>query len=144
MRLVEQTAEGYPYGNCVKSSWASLLGIPLDDVPDFDPGHIGDANQLEEERKWIRGLGYDVVVVSAKGDLPNVPPDVCHLMSGLSPRGPFGHRCVGRGGKLIWDPHPSHKGLLELWSYTFLVPLIDARAEVEDGPELIGFCGWLR
>lgn len=139
MRLVEQTAEGFPWGNCVRASWASLLGVPIEVVPDFDPGHLGDMDQLEAERAWVRGLGFDLVVVSAKEEKPHVPSDVVHLMSGLSPRGPFGHRCVGRGGELVWDPHPSHHGLQELWSYTFLVPLDD---EITTGPELLGFCGW--
>lgn len=140
MRAVEQTAFGWPDGNCVRASWATLLGVPIEDVPHFDPRFLAGRDQLTEERKWIRGLGYDVVVVPANAEL-DVSPDVCHLVSGLSPRGPFGHRCVGRGGKLVWDPHPSHLGLLEIWSYTFLVPLVDPVLEPET-PELVGFCGW--
>jgi hypothetical protein len=43
-------------------------------------------------------------------------------MSGISPRG-YGHRCVGIGGKLVWDPHPSREGLLTVYSIGMLVPL---------------------
>ena len=143
MPFVEQTELGWPHGNCVAAAWGSLLGIPIEQVPYFDPGHIGDANQIELERQWIRRFGYDVIVVSAGGDPPNIPAHVYHLMSGLSPRG-FGHRCVGRGGRLVWDPHPSHLGLLEVWSYTFLVPLVDPQPEVGDDRELLGFRGWLQ
>jgi hypothetical protein len=137
VRAVEQTAFGYPNGNCVRASWATFLGVPLSQVPDFDPGHIGDRDQLEAERQWVRGQGFDVVVVSAKGDRPSIPADVVHLMSGLSPRGPHGHRVVGQGGRMVWDPHPSHAGLVELWSYTFLVPLVDPL--VDALPVLLGF-----
>jgi hypothetical protein len=140
MCFIEQTETGAPWGNCVRAAWASLLCVPLDSIPDFDPGHLEGKNQLEEERKWMRGLGYDLIVVPAKrADPPtSIPDHVFHLMSGLSERG-YGHRVVGRGGKLVWDPHPSHTGLVELWSYTFLVPSINP---IEDGQEIIGFHGW--
>ena len=140
MRPVVQTAGGYPFGDCVRAAWASLLGVPIGQVPRFDPGHLGAASQLAPEREWIRGLGYDTVVVPAGADM-DIPADVPHLITGLSPRGQFGHRCVGRGGRLAWDPHPSHAGLREVWSFTFLVPLID-QAEAP-GADLIGFAGWL-
>ena len=113
----------------------------MDEVPDFDPGHLGDKDQLEEERKWVRQYGFDIVVISAKGDKPSIPSHLPHLISGLSPRG-FGHRCVGKGGKLVWDPHPSHLGLVEVWSYAFLVPLIDPSEKSGQDPELLGFYGW--
>ena len=145
MHFVEQTKFNYPAGDCVRAAWISLLGLPPSLVPDFSPGVLGNGvDQLEEERKWIRGLGFDLVVVPARGDAINVPDHVWHLVSGLSPRG-WGHRCVGRGGKLVWDPHPSHLGLVDVWSYTFLVPLLDNGPEeaVDEGPELVGFHGWL-
>ena len=72
-------------------------------------------------------LGLDLIEIPPEpaGDLPQkvlaeVPP-VYHLMSGLSPRG-FGHRCVGFGGQVLWDPHPSRAGLTSVWSVGFLVP----------------------
>lgn len=132
MRLLEQTELGFPRGNCVRAAWSSLLGVPLSSVPDFSPAAIGKGtDQLEEERQWVRGLGFDLVVVPATGDPPNIPEHVVCLISGLSPRG-FGHRCVGIGGKLVWDPHPSHLGLVEVWSYMFLVPLIDPTLEIAE------------
>lgn len=139
MRLVEQTELGYPRGNCVRAAWASLLGVPLAVVPDFSPHALGDRVQIAAERAWVRTLGYDLVVVPDVAI--DVPPDVCHMVSGLSPRG-FGHRCVGRGGEVVWDPHPSHQGLVEVWSRAFLVPLVDPTLDVAETSELLGFCGW--
>ena len=144
MKGVEQTKFSWPVGDCVRAAWATILGLPFEEVPDFSPGVLGSgSDQLQMEREWIRTLGFDLVVVPAGSDPVDVPDDVCHLISGLSPRG-FGHRCVGRGGKLVWDPHPSHLGLDELWSYTFLVPL-DVRIETkqQQGRELLGFSGWI-
>lgn len=49
-----------------------------------------------------------------------------HIVSAQSTRGPFQHSCVGRGGKIIHDPHPENKGLLpesgdNPYEYTFFV-----------------------
>lgn len=162
MRFTTQTQTGYPWGNCVRASWATLLGVPLAVVPDFDPGTLQDKDQMEAERAWARSLGCDLVTVpvsAVKSGQAQIPGDVSHFISGLSPRG-FGHRAVGRGGKLVWDPHPSRAGFVEVWSYTFLVPLdedgnstgtllrgldgeLDGKDEVVDPPEaeLLGFCG---
>ena len=144
MNFVEQTELGFPNGNCVRAAYASLLGVPLSFVPDFSPGVLGNGvDQLKEERKWINTLGFDLIVVPASTEI-DIPPTVWHLQSGLSPRG-FGHRCVARGGELVWDPHPSHLGLVETWSYTFLVPLspVDVVKKVRKDRELVGFYGWV-
>jgi hypothetical protein len=84
--------------------------------------------QGDLEREWLASLGYDLFEIAVPPDqeLPEevlecVPP-VPHLMSGISPRG-FGHRCVGVGGKLVWDPHPSGEGLVTVYSVGLVVPL---------------------
>lgn len=84
--------------------------------------------QGDLERAWLASLGYDLVTVGVGPDdeLPEevleCVPEVPHLMSGISPRG-FGHRCVGVGGKLVWDPHPSREGLVTVYSVGLVVPL---------------------
>jgi len=130
MRGFTQDTEGFPHGSCVKFAWASLLGVSPDLIPDFDPGtaqRLGK-DQGDMERAWLASLGYDLVEIATdpEDSLPeevlDCIPEVPHLMSGISPRG-YGHRCVGVGGKLVWDPHPSREGLVTVYSIGMLVPL---------------------
>lgn len=132
MRPVYQRVEGYPYGECVRASYATILGIPINDVPRFDPAacdEIGE-KQGNRERRWLASIGIDLLEISTESDgtLPQevldcIPEELGpHLMSGISPRG-FGHRCVGIGGRLVHDPHPSRAGLLTVYSIGLLVPM---------------------
>ena len=131
MRPTTQRIEGWPYGECVRASYATLLDLPIDSVPRFDPAAttLAGVDQHVREREWLASIGYDLFEVSVDPDksLPQevldcIPDDMPHLMSGISPRG-FGHRCVGIGGELAWDPYPSREGLLTVYSVGFLVPL---------------------
>lgn len=123
-----QRIEGHPYGECVRASYATLLDLPIELVPRFDPGALlPGEDQRTRQREWLSMIGFDLIEVPAApaGDLPQalleqVPP-VYHLMAGRSPRG-FGHQCVGYGGRLCWDPHPSRAGLTTVFSLGFLVP----------------------
>ena len=130
MRGVTQTEEGWPRGSCVAASWATLLGVDLEDIPPFDPAAAMSLGieQGDLEREWLASLGYDLfeIAVPPDDELPEevleCVPQVPHLMSGISPRG-FGHRCVGVGGQLVWDPHPSREGLVTVYSVGLVVPL---------------------
>lgn len=126
---VTQVQVGMPRGECVRASYASLLGLALDAVPRFDP-EVTRALKVPQpihERNWLRDVGLCVIELEcdAGQDLPEALlgrlPRVFHLVSGTSERG-FQHRCVGFGGKLAWDPHPSRSGLLNVSSVGFLAP----------------------
>lgn len=124
MTPTTQRIEGYPFGECVRASYATLLDLPLYHVPRFDPGALRPGElQGDRERRWLALLGFLLLEVPP-APLSAVPKDLLgapHLMSGLSPRG-FGHRCVGLMGQVLWDPHPSRAGLTSVWSVGFLVP----------------------
>lgn len=126
---VIQRTVGWPNGECVRASYATILGIPIDAIPRLDPGAamLAGEEQADRERRWLASIGLSLEEVSTSPDrslsptlLGQVPP-VLHLMSGISPRG-YGHRCVGFAGKLVHDPHPSQDGLLSVYSIGFLVP----------------------
>lgn len=132
---VTQRIEGWPYGECVRASYAAHLGLPIESVPRFDPASLRPGEeQLDRERAWLSGLrlpaapnGFDLFdwSVPPEEELPReiidrAPPRE-HLISGISPRG-FGHRCVGWGGRVLWDPHPSRDGLATVFSLLFVVP----------------------
>lgn len=129
MKPVTQTRFGWPGGNCVAASYATILGMPIDAVPRFDPGSgaIGE-EQGRRERAWLRSIGLGLVEISTDPEeslsqevLDCIPP-IEHLMSGISPRG-YGHRVVGIGGRVAFDPHPSRAGLVSVYSIGLLVPL---------------------
>jgi hypothetical protein len=126
---VTQRVFGWPNGECVRASYATILGLSIEDVPRLDPGAaaLSGQEQADRERAWLASIGLGLVEFSTAPDkglpqellygVPNVP----HLMSGISPRG-YGHRCVGVGGRVAFDPHPSRAGLTTVYAIGFLVP----------------------
>ena len=121
-----QRYEGWPAGECVRASYATLLDMNINDVPRFDPASLNGEKQHDKEKRWLNSIGLDLIEIStAPDELPKdiigqIPP-IEHLISGISPRG-FGHRCVGFGGRVLFDPHPSKLGLRTIYSVGFLVP----------------------
>jgi hypothetical protein len=119
MKPVDQTqfaGEGVG-GNCVQASVASILELPLSDVPHFLA--IADApNQWElAMMDWMeeRGVGY----IRREGEWIF---DGYYLASGPSPRG-VSHMVVYHDGKLAHDPHPSRAGIIEVARTWVLAPL---------------------
>lgn len=108
MRPVDQTKfvadpESDECGNCMQAAVASLLELPLDDVPHF-------AAEPDDQWWWTfvafcRSHGYAVVQTEEAIE------DVLGLMSGQSPRGDFQHLVVACGPDVVHDPHPSREGL---------------------------------
>lgn len=116
-----QHHEGYPYGDCVRASYAAILDLPWEAVPRFDPAALRPGeSQRDRERAWLASMGL-ALEEATPDELDEVPLGL-HLISGLSPRG-FGHRCVGMGGHVVWDPHPSRAGLVCVYNLGFLEPI---------------------
>jgi hypothetical protein len=127
---VTQRIEGWPYGECVRAAYATILGVDIEEVPRLDPGAamaVGQ-DQGDREREWLASIGLGLVEIhcdvedSIPPEILDCVPEVPHLMSGISPRG-FGHRVVGVGGRVAFDPHPSRAGLVTVYSIGILVPL---------------------
>lgn len=111
-------------GNCVQASVASILNLPLTDVPHFleiapEPVQWEFAMQdwLEE-----RGIGY----IRREGEYIF---DGYYLASGPSPRG-VSHMVVYRDGNLAHDPHPSRAGILSVARTFVLAPLDPASIKI--------------
>lgn len=88
-------------GNCLQAAVASLLVLPLDEVPHF----IEHEDWLGRMTDWAGQRGY--AVTSAPG-ADGVPLGIAY---GPSPRG-VTHAVVVRDGAIAWDPHPSRAGLV--------------------------------
>jgi hypothetical protein len=131
IRPTTQRVTGWPDGECVRAAYSALLDIPIEQIPPLDPGTAArnGQEQGDRERVWLASIGFNLIEIAAHPDnelapevLDCIPENMTHLMSGISPRG-FGHRCVGIGGRLAWDPHPSREGLLTVYAIGILVPL---------------------
>jgi hypothetical protein len=133
---VDQTITDDGKGNCFASCVASLLDLPLSDVPNF----VEAADMDAAARNWLAERGYVYVRLC----FPD-PESLAHtyfesgmvpiycILSGISPRvradgSPKWHAVVGQvsgyGIKIAHDPHPSRAGLKEdghRW-VSFLVP----------------------
>jgi hypothetical protein len=103
VKPVMQTVFGED-GNCMQACIASLLGLPLEEVPQF-PIH-GQFFAVERYLKQfdIRPVGYPVEKMKLR------PYNVYYISTGLSERG-LRHAVVCKDGLMIHDPHPDGTGV---------------------------------
>lgn len=114
MRPVDQTILGRG-GDCFSACLASILEIPLDEVPhvmieDDYEGALSEFLRLFD----LWSLKMDVAVCRGI----ELAPVGYHVISGPSPRQVDGkeemwHAVVGYNGEMVHDPHPSRTGLRE-------------------------------
>lgn len=97
-------------GNCMQACLATILGLPLHEVPHFA---LFGRNWTNAFTDWCDAKGLDW-----SGDTPeNRPKELCIAM-GTSPRDPKGqHAVVYHHGRMVFDPHPSRAGLVDVTSY---------------------------
>ena len=92
-------------GNCLQAAYASILELPLEDVPHFAAIPGDDGEWWFAICRFVREHGY----ATALCDEPI--EGAVGTASGKSPRGDFNHVVVVRGDEMIHDPHPSRAGL---------------------------------
>lgn len=120
MKPVYQTQFGANAGNCFQACIASILEMPLKNVPHF-----------MLERDWITAFDsflarFGLVSVTLDADqVSGWKPTGFHLIGGKSPRGKFWHNVVGHNGEIVHDPHPSNDGLRTIRDYTLFVATLD-------------------
>lgn len=115
---------GNPVGNCWQACVASLLDLPLDQVPHF---------ALESGEDWYRDTSL-FVIKHTGFELACFVPGFPHtktggyvIGSGLSPRGAFNHSVIldGFTGELVHDPHISRAGLsgpvIDVFGFTRMI-----------------------
>ena len=107
MKPVDQDKFGKPDGNCFSACVASILELPLSEVPAF--GHK-NKNWWDDFRRWChkRELEPLIVTFPEEAELP----ECYYIGSGQGKRGLL-HSTVWYGDRLIHDPHPSRSGLLK-------------------------------
>jgi len=108
-------ADDQQRGNCYQAALASLLELPLNDVPNFVGIDVaGGENWWTHSTQWLYNRGYDMYYwpIEDENNPLEPAPDEHYLISGKSPRGNFYHVAVYLDGNLAHDPHPSGAGIL--------------------------------
>lgn len=129
MKPVDQTqfhdAEKGTHGNCQQAATASLLGLRLEEVPNFIEQPNGFWQSFWE---FMSSRGLEVIDLSGARHF-----DCYHLAYGPSPRG-VSHAVVYANGKLAHDPHPSRAGILDVETTALVVP---ADLSLWSGPPIL-------
>ena len=120
-------------GNCLTAVVASLLELPIEEVPNFvqdhvdhasedDPDDAGDWNWWSRLHRFLTEHGHQMYYLrNVEHPEPHPPhengfPDPesgeFYAVSGISPRDPrIHHIVIYRDGVMVWDPHPDSAGL---------------------------------
>lgn len=115
------------HGNCFAAAIASMMELPITDVPNVEVFFCSDNNHWQEIMDLFLQLkGWELftnndfkvfhdgrygVAECNRGEMMRYCEDKYYLVSGQSPRG-VKHICIYQNGKLVHDPHPSKDGLL--------------------------------
>lgn len=118
--------EGRPHGNCLSACLASMLEIPVEDVPVF----VKSDSWFKDMCKWLVKNGYEFKGSLYGTDILNYDIGIggYYIVSGLSPRQgkelAIGtrHSVIFKDRKMIFDPHPSDAGLLTLEDAMMIEP----------------------
>ena len=126
MRPVRQKNEHDPangvWGDCHRAAVASVLELPIEEVPHFGEGGPEDREFFRRERAFFATRGLLPISVpfggSADAPLDAVLMTLKHhargawwLLGGRSPRG-FNHTVVGFGGEIVHDPNEKGGGVV--------------------------------
>lgn len=103
-------------GNCTQAAVASLIGLDLNDVPDFANTTESSIDFWSEFYAFFEGIGMHAIMIPN-----NMEPDCNYLASGISPRG-ISHMVVMNDGNVVHDPHPSRAGIASVEAAWIIVP----------------------
>ena len=141
---VDQIRTGFGRGQCTEASIASLLGIPLADVPDLWAGPDAEEQQPQSNRirmwEWMKSHhGVMQCAVQFAKPMPILEAwefamtdsaivewgkatDGYHLADGDNPDG-CAHYVVCRNGAMVHDPNPRRRGIVAAAGLSWLIPL---------------------
>lgn len=92
------------WNSCMQASVATLLGLPLEEVPAF----VDSDDWIDTFGRFFDDLGLEIVRHDYPGSLPN---SRCLVVG----RGNLQrHMVVADHRRIVWDPHPKRPGLQEI------------------------------
>lgn len=127
-RWYKQTKLEKDLGNCVETAVACLLGLPIEQVPDFRVNGTDASNFWFAFEEYINRQGYEVHCMPH-----NYHPDSMYLASGLTVRDTR-HMVIMQNGALLHDPHPDDTGLTVIECVRVLTPFDPSRFVLRDYP----------
>ena len=124
-------------GDCFRACVASLLDLPLEKVPHFMENK--NKRWFDDFTKWLSILDMSAVFIDSETIRDHIKEVVVVLgdqaiviAGGKSPKG-VAHSVLWtfhEGGRMVHDPHPSRKGILEVRDFTFITKgTVDAKKE---------------
>lgn len=106
-------------GNCFSACIASILEMPLEDVPLFYNDE-GINNWYDKFDNWCKENGYWASYYSIEDMGDDWCPDDYSILSGQSPRGDWLHSVVAYGNEIVHDPHPDKSGIISRLDWIIL------------------------
>lgn len=115
--------------DCIRVCVATILEVPIEDVPNFMADAGDESLWVEELRRWLEPLGLSAMcVVFHDGSDGEVTKGVICAAGGHGPRG-RAHMVVWKDGEMVWDPHPDGGGIIgEPEDYLLFLPLDPSKA----------------
>lgn len=111
------------FGNCLSAVLASLLHLPIEQIPSFTaPG----PQWQRDLNRWLRQFGLAYVQVSAfDAWAADTGIEGCwHEIGGTTPRfADVEHAMVGTDGRPVFDPHPSDAGVEAITAHGIFIAL---------------------
>jgi len=133
MRQITQTKmyrppdhpDGLQHGNCQRAAMAAILDLDIDGLPPFEDAMSAGAF-WRGIYDWLadRGLAYE-------WHPADKPPPGYSIASGPAPRG-VDHAVVALDGVIVWDPHPSRAGLIEIENFMTFPPMTEVELSLRD------------
>ena len=112
-------------GNCFAACVSSLLGLPIEEVPNVETlFDIEEYQTFQDEMPplwayvmdvFIRSRGY-IWREATEDEINNPPLDKVFLCIGRSLNGETTHAVLYKNNELFFDPHPFRKGISEILS----------------------------
>ncbi len=127
MKPVMQTTLGEDKGNCMSACIASMLEMPIREVPTF----LDKETWVRDLNDWLHQYGLFYLEIKWNPFPIQLSAPVLCIASGKSPRGNFLHCVIGKikpvslykaDMELIHDPHPNREWLIDVQDVGFLIP----------------------
>ena len=113
-------------GNCWQASVASILELPLEEVPDIQEWDEG-LHWFDEFRKWLEQYGLGAIGLATGGNITIQGYHIMECKSTTLEKGEM-HVVVGLNQEVVHDPNPNATAIGEVVDYIIFTALDPAKA----------------